>query len=63
MYGQNGSFTSLVANNGGISAGSLNEPVGVAVDSLNRVYIVDKGNNRVLFYASGSTIGKFELLV
>jgi sugar lactone lactonase YvrE len=55
VFGQQGSFTSNVANNGGVSASSLSSPVGVAVDSAGNVYIVDYGNSRVLVYAPGST--------
>jgi len=55
VYGQGGSFTSNSANNGGISANSLNTPQGVAVDSSNNVYIADTLNNRVLFFSGTST--------
>lgn len=55
VYGQLGSFTSSTVNNGGVSADSLNQPVDVAIDSTNGVYIADQQNNRVLFYAAGST--------
>ena len=48
VYGQFGSFTTGIANNGGVSADSLNHPTGVAVDSAGRLYIVDDGNHRVL---------------
>ncbi|MBN1495360.1 MAG: NHL repeat-containing protein [Spirochaetes bacterium] len=54
VYGQSGSFTSLLANNGGISANTLNSPAGVAVDP-GGVYIADADNNRVLYYAGTST--------
>ncbi|MFO1417646.1 MAG: NHL repeat-containing protein [Methylotetracoccus sp.] len=43
-------FSSNVCNNGGITARSLCNPVGVAVDSKGNLYIADTGNNRVLFY-------------
>ncbi|HTK07122.1 MAG TPA: NHL repeat-containing protein [Ktedonobacteraceae bacterium] len=55
VYGQGGSFTSNAANNGGVTATSLNAPQGVAVDSSGNLYIADNGNNRVLYYAAGST--------
>jgi hypothetical protein len=55
VYGQSGSFTTDVANNGGVSANSLSSPRGVAVDGAGNVYIGDRGNNRVLVYPSGST--------
>ena len=48
VYGQFGSFTTGIPNNGGVSANSLNHPTGVAVDSAGRLYIVDDGNHRVL---------------
>ena len=54
VYGQAGSFTTNTANNGGISATSLNQPAGPALDSSGNLYIVDYGNNRVLYYLSGS---------
>jgi len=55
VYGQMGSFTSSISNNGGISADSLSNPVDVAIDINDDLYISDSGNNRVLFYSSGST--------
>ncbi len=55
VYGQNGSFTSNTANNGGISASSLNQPKSVAIDNNGNLYVADTGNNRVLFYPAGST--------
>ncbi len=45
-------FFSNLANNGGISAASLNSPAGVAVDSSGNLYVADSGNNRVLEYNS-----------
>ena len=54
VYGQLGNFNTSTANNGGISANSLNGPLGVAVDS-GGVYIVDTNNNRVLYYSGTST--------
>ena len=55
VYGQTDSLQTGTANKGGVSASSLNNPVGVAVDSTNGLYITDSGNNRVLHYPSGST--------
>ena len=55
VYGQSGSFTSSAANNGGISANSLFNPQGIAVDGSGDVYISDEDNSRVLFYPAGST--------
>ncbi len=55
VYGQSGSFTSTTANNGGVSATSLNGPWGMVLDSSGNLYIADTGNNRVLYYPAGST--------
>lgn len=55
VYGQGGSFTSGIANNGGISADSLSGPMDITVDSNGALYIADMGNNRVLFFPAGST--------
>ncbi|HRG47684.1 MAG TPA: NHL repeat-containing protein [Leptospiraceae bacterium] len=54
VYGQNGSFSTGTANNGGISANSLNTPIGIAVDSTG-LYVADSLNNRVLYFAGTST--------
>jgi hypothetical protein len=48
-YGQGGSFITHTANNGGISANSLDNPYCVAVYA-GRLYIADSNNNRVLYY-------------
>jgi sugar lactone lactonase YvrE len=51
VFGQGGSFTSGIANNGGvISANSLWLPTGVAVDAQGDLYVADSQNNRVLEY-------------
>ncbi len=50
VFGQGGSFTTNDPNQGGISAASLNAPLGVVVDSANNLYIADGWNNRVLEY-------------
>ncbi len=55
VYGQGGNFASAVQNNGGVSAGSISTPIGVHADSSGGVYIGDSGNNRVLYFAAGST--------
>ncbi len=59
VFGQGGSFTTALNNNGGLSANSLSTPTGVAVDALGNVYVADLGNHRVLQFdtplASGST--------
>ena len=53
--GQGGLFSTNSANNGGVSAASLNGPQSVALDSNSNLYVADTYNNRVLFYPSGST--------
>ena len=55
VYGQGGSFTTNTVNKGGISANSLWDPYGEALDSAGNLYIVDNRNHRALFYPSGST--------
>ncbi|MBI3395717.1 MAG: NHL repeat-containing protein [Spirochaetia bacterium] len=55
VYGQAGSFVTGTANNGGISANSMSEPIGLAVDSAGNVYLADFLNSRALYYPSGST--------
>jgi NHL repeat len=51
-------FNSNIANNGGISAASLYNPTGVAVDSKGNLYIADYSNHRVLFYQAPFAKGK-----
>ncbi len=55
VYGQGGSFSSNTANLGGVSANSLSDPESPELDSSGNLYIGDEANNRVLFYAAGST--------
>ena len=50
VFGQGGDFTTGTCNNGGTSASSLCEPVGVAVDSAGNLYVGDSNNHRVLEY-------------
>ena len=52
VFGQGGSFTSNGCNNGGVSASTLCQPTGVAVDSSGNVYVADLSNNRVLEYSN-----------
>lgn len=49
VYGQGGSFTTGTANNGGVSADSLNGPAGVFYYNGN-LFIADYNNHRVLMY-------------
>jgi uncharacterized membrane protein YgdD (TMEM256/DUF423 family) len=50
VFGQGGIFTSNILNEGGLSADSLEYPLGVAVDAGGNVYVADTSNNRVLEY-------------
>jgi sugar lactone lactonase YvrE len=50
VFGQP-NFTSNTINTGGVSASSLNRPLGVAVDAAGDLYIADN-NNRVLKYTA-----------
>ena len=54
LYGQP-NYNSKLANNGGVSATSLDNPRGIALDKADNLYIADSYNNRVLFYPAGST--------
>ena len=58
VYGQP-DFLSFAPNNGGVSATSLNGPMGVALDSGGNLYVADSGNHRVLYYPAGSTTATF----
>lgn len=57
VYGQFGSFTTNSKNNDGtgnagvVSANSMNFPRGVAFDSKGGLYIADRDNHRVLYFA------------
>jgi sugar lactone lactonase YvrE len=48
VFGTCGSFTSFACS--GVSANSLKNPTGVAVDALGNLYVADNQNNRVLSY-------------
>jgi sugar lactone lactonase YvrE len=50
VFGQNGSFTTGTANNGGLSAASIRTPLGLAFDAGGNLYLADFDNNRVLAY-------------
>lgn len=54
VYGQGGSFTSGTVNLGGISADSLANPAHIVFDS-GGMYVADRVNNRVLYFAGTST--------
>jgi CSLREA domain-containing protein len=56
VFGQSGSFSTNTCNKGGvISASSLCLPSGVAVDGSGNLFVVDRGNSRVLEYDSPLT--------
>jgi sugar lactone lactonase YvrE len=50
-------LTSNTANNGGISANSLDGPIGVTLDAQGNVYVADHYNNRVLEYDTPFSAG------
>ena len=50
VFGQGGNFSTAIANNGGVSANSLSQPWGVALDGQDNLYVADAANNRVLEY-------------
>jgi sugar lactone lactonase YvrE len=55
VYGQGGSFTTNSGNKGGVTADSLDGPVGLLLDNANNLYVADTQNNRVLVFPSSST--------
>ena len=63
VLGQGLSFTSNTANEGGVSAGSLNTPLQVALDGPGNLYVADSENNRVLEYNLPLTTGAPATLV
>jgi hypothetical protein len=50
VYGQP-NLDGNACNNGGVSATSLCDPRGIAVDADGKLYVADRGNNRVLMFA------------
>lgn len=57
VFGQ-ADFTQGAANRGGaVDAGTLNYPLGILVDSQGGLYIADRNNHRVLYFANdGDTV-------
>ncbi|CAF1066016.1 unnamed protein product [Adineta steineri] len=41
----------------GPSSTTLNQPIGLAIDSSNNMYIVDKANHRVMYWENGASSG------
>lgn len=60
VYGQAGSFTSAIKNNGGVSANSLEQATNIVADSAGNIYVADFSNHRVLFY-SNQAAGSLQL--
>ena len=56
VFGQKGSFTSRVANNGGVSAATMASPGGVAIDRAGHLYVTDPVNSRVLEYSHPASV-------
>ncbi len=54
VFGQSNMFSNAV-NSGGLSASTLNRPLGVAIDRLGNIYVADSFNNRVLRYSNATT--------
>jgi sugar lactone lactonase YvrE len=52
LFGQSGGFDNGGCNLNGLSAESLCDPNGVALDAEGRLFVADTGNNRVLRYDS-----------
>jgi sugar lactone lactonase YvrE len=53
VFGQP-NFTSNSSNNGGRSASTLVNPVGIAIDNAGNLFVVDNGNHRVLRYPNAA---------
>lgn len=60
VYGQHGNLNTYIVNYDGVggsgapSADTLNNPTYVALDNAGGVYIADRDNHRVLYYAPGN---------
>jgi hypothetical protein len=50
VFGQFGSFSTGLPNNGGVSANSLQDFNGIGVDNAGNLYVADSNNARVLKY-------------
>ena len=53
VFGQHGSFTTTIPNQGGVSGDSLSSQIfGVGTDPAGNLYVADSGNNRVLEFSA-----------
>jgi sugar lactone lactonase YvrE len=52
VLGQGGSFSGNSANQGGLSASSLNDPRGLGIDAFGSLVVADTGNHRVLRFGN-----------
>lgn len=48
VFGQQGDFATGMVNKGGVSAMSLNYPMGLAIDDKGALYVADSDNHRIL---------------
>lgn len=55
VFGQGGSFTDRICNNGGISSASLCQPISLAIDPNGKLYVADLSNQRVLGFNDPAT--------
>ena len=55
VFGQFGSFTTNLANNGGVGPASNYITTGIAIDLNKNVYVSETGNERVLQYDNPAT--------
>lgn len=56
VWGQNGSFTTAIPNNGGVSASSLSSPSGIAWRrGWRTLFVNDSSNRRILVYNNPAT--------
>lgn len=56
VYGTLGSFTGYIDHRFNVTADTLYNPTGLLIDSSNGLYVADNGNNRVLYFPSGSIV-------
>lgn len=52
VYGQDDDFTTDTRNKNGVSARSFQFPRGLSLDSADGLYVADRDNNRVLYFAN-----------